>query len=721
MKHLLLGLIMVCGTIVVMAQAKPAKAPSQKEMEAMKRQMQEQLNKLTPDQRKLMEQMGVQLPDMQQIDKAATIVRANPPAVPGTVPKLNAAKLAAMPAAPTAGGLGAFVSRVHQAIVSRVPAAQATAARQVLAQLKAAGNSPQECGKAAVGLWISGRPEMALLLAGEVCMTDASLAENINNYAAMLNMMDVQQAAIPLLQCINRQYPGNATILGNLGQAWFGMGDMQKAEKYLDSAIQRFPKHSQAHHTKSQIQEAKGDKKGAAESLEKSLDAAYTDEKAAGLRRLGYPNDGDVGWPFHLPQDPLGFHKFSWPRFPMNVKENDALQKEWVAFRTEMNELAYRYQQVSGAIQQQAEQQASVKTPQQMMQEAMAGGGSATAPLSARAGRKLSYLLDDKDGGITSQLEEVTEELKSLPEKLAVFDSIRTVALKPLEKMQCDAGEGTPATDKAQCCQIRDEANSQWMASCNALIRDTYTRALDVYKRLWSAQAYLYQYSMDELLVEMYKAQFKSQFAGMMGSFYPQFASPSPDCAKPKDNPFQKPGLQEFDDVACRYYSVLDFKVLKIETRCSKMTTTVDADKFGFSFTEDLNKSEGILPGAITRATVDVSVSLGSKGLGKWGPVKVEASAGADLHVELDGQGIQEVTVTVGAKVEAGTDMFENAGSIGDVVKDGGKAMMEKTGKTILLPGVDDKSVAIGGNVGVITINSGSGVVGAGVFNGLKL
>jgi tetratricopeptide (TPR) repeat protein len=717
----ILTMLAIMVALCAAAQSKPAKVPTTKEMEAMKRQMQEQLNKLTPEQRKMMEEMGVQLPDMNEIDEAAAIARSNPQARPGGLPKPNAAKVASVAPAPGPAALPAFVARLHKSVQAKLPTAQVAQARQLMAALQAETADAGQAGKAVVGLWLSGRPEMAVLLAGEVCTKDAGYAENINNYAAILNMMDAQQVALPLLQCLNKQYPGNATILANMGQAWFGMGDIKKAEQYLDSAIRRFPKHSQANFTKSQIQESKGDKAGAAESLKRSMETGFTEEKATARRRLGFSDNGDIAWPLHIPQDPLGFHKFQWPAFPKNVDESEALRKEWNDFHQQMRAISDAYKAKSDALEKQVEQAGQQKMDQYL--RAMKAGtlDLSAGPLSVRAGRKLTYLLDDKDGGLTWQLEEATEDLMNLKKRVAVFDSAKMKTLKQLEKLECFAGEGSTATDREKCCQITDEANTLWMASSNALIKETYTKAVDVYKRLWSAQAYFYQYTMDELSFEMYKAQFKSTFASTMATCAPNFASPSIACKKENENPFKKKGLQDYDDINCNYHSQLDLKVMTITTDCSKMTTKVDAGKLKFQFTEDLNKSNGIIPNAITHGSVDVSVSLGSKGIGKWGPVKAEVGAGVDLNIEFTSQGISEVSATVGANVDVGTDMFDNAGSIAGAVNKGGAAYMKESGQTVLLPGVGDKSATIGGVAGTITINSGSGVVGSGALSGLKL
>ena len=723
MKALALVCILSGSFIVLMAQSKPSKAPTAKEIEAMQRQMQQALDKLTTEQRKLMEEMGIAMPGVPNLENAAKIAKAHPKAQQGGLPTLNAKKIAGILPTPTAATLPALIRRIHKAVQGKLSASITSQAAPLWASMKAQSSSPEYLGKVAVGLWLSGRPEMAMLIAGEVCLLDASYAEHVNNYAAMLNMMDAQQAAIPLLQCINNQYPGNATILGNLGQAWYGLGDIKKSEKYLDSAIHRFPKHSQALYTKSQIQEAKGDKAGAAESLRQSMETGFTDEKAAARRRLGFQEEDDIAWPLHIPQDPLGFNKFQWPAFPKNVTESDELSKEWQAFNQQVQSLADVYRQKSDRLFKLA-QEAGAKNFQKNWADIKAGFvPDATGPLSARAAHKLNYLLDDKDGGLTYQLQKITNELLNLPEKLKVLDTARADELKQLEHLKCSAGEGTPAEDKEQCCKITNEANTKWLAQSNGLIEETYKQARDLYKRIWSAQAYFYQYTMDEALFEAYKAQFKSQYAALMVSVKPCFAGEAADCKKEKENPFKQKGLQDFDDIACQYYSKLELGLTTIEINCSKMTTRFDLGKAKIKFTEDLNKSDGIIPNAITHGSVDVLVGIGNKGIGKWGPVKAEAGADVKLHVEFTQQGVQEVSVTVEGKVSMGTDFYDNAGTIAGVTKAGGAEIMEKTGKTVLIPGASgaNKSVTLGGVAGTVVLNSGNGVTSHGVLSGLKL
>jgi hypothetical protein len=136
-------------------------------------------------------------------------------------------------------------------------------------------------------------------------------------------MLGGEDLALPILQKLNKEYPGNSTIQNNIGQAWFGLGDLDKAEKYLDSTIKTIAWHPQANLTKAVIQQSKGDKAGAVESLKKSVQGGYSITKEDMLRKLGYKLDGkDIDNDFDMPADPLGFDKWiaKMPIFPKNYR-----------------------------------------------------------------------------------------------------------------------------------------------------------------------------------------------------------------------------------------------------------------------------------------------------------------------------------------------------------------------------------------------------------------
>jgi len=455
------------------------------------------------------------------------------------------------------------------------------------------------------------------------------------------------------------------------------------------------------------------------------MQTGYTDEKAARLRKTGFSSKGDVHWPLHIPQDPLGFNKFNLPPFPMSIEEcktlGPAWEDHWKKMRDHENETAADMSR----LQAEAEKY-EVKALQERMNAHRRGSiiPDGVGPLSSRAAAKISYLLNDKDGGLSYKLRKVEDKMVALGQQLKDLDSIRSSSIeKVLKNLDCPDGEGASASASTPCCEAINEITNAWVAESNKLSREVFLEAIDLYKKTWSAQAYFSQYTMSGPSFEAAKAQFKHLYAGVLAAIRPVFAGPSYYCDnKPQPSDFKPAPLQNFDDVACKYYSRMEFKFLVIESNCSRMKTSVDFGKFKFSFTEDLTHMKGMIPGNIIAGSADLSISIGNKGLGKWGPVKAEAGAGVDLHIEVTDQGISEVSATVKADITVSTDMMDKATSIENAVKNGGKEFMEETGTTIIVPvpGAGNKSAKIGA-AATISLNSGSSVSGTGMLKGLKL
>ncbi len=131
----------------------------------------------------------------------------------------------------------------------------------MLTYLETKGIKTAAAGHIAAGLWATGNAKIALYLMGKICAA-APVTDNLNNYASMLSMMGAEQLAIPILNNLNTKFPHNSTLLNNLGQAWFGLGEISKAEKYLDSTIRLYAYHSQANYTKAVIEESRGKIRG---------------------------------------------------------------------------------------------------------------------------------------------------------------------------------------------------------------------------------------------------------------------------------------------------------------------------------------------------------------------------------------------------------------------------------------------------------------------------
>ena len=176
-------------------------------------------------------------------------------------------------------------------------------------------------------------------LMGKAALAGGS-AHDLNNLAAFLSMQHAETAALPILYTLNARYPNNSTLLNNLGQALYGLGDTEEAEKFLIAAVSIAPLHPQANATQARIQEARGDHQAAQASLHKALQGGFSNAKEEQLRKAGGKlNADDVRWRRPMPQDPLGLEKFVIPAYPMKSQELPVATAQWQAFHRAAGEL----------------------------------------------------------------------------------------------------------------------------------------------------------------------------------------------------------------------------------------------------------------------------------------------------------------------------------------------------------------------------------------------
>lgn len=213
-----------------------------------------------------------------------------------------------------------FIKNVQASVEKIIPVAERAEALNIYNETKAQYKTPSIIANAGTGLWLSGHWEKALFLMGKTCIDDMNNADNLNNYAAFLIMTGGEQAAIPILEYLNSRYSNNSTILNNIGQAWFGLGDMDNAKKYLNATIELYPNHSMANSTMANISLAgpNPDTPRAVNFLKASLKGGYDPEKEVKLEQLGYSiKYADLpAFNYPMKPDPFGLIPLlnSWPQ-----------------------------------------------------------------------------------------------------------------------------------------------------------------------------------------------------------------------------------------------------------------------------------------------------------------------------------------------------------------------------------------------------------------------
>ena len=547
--------------------------------------------------------------------------------------------------------------------------------------------SPAAMGNVAVGLWMTGRLQVALQLMGRAIAADPANTDNQCNYAAMLTMSGGASQAVPVLEQLAQKFPDNPTVLNNLGQAYYLAGDEEKSEKALGRALAVAPGHPQAAATQSQIAEGKGDQAQAVALAKQAVQRGVTQDKLNRLRKLGYKlalADMQASRPDD--PDPLGLHHFIHPPFPTNAVEENRTRREWAAF----------YQEVQGRVEALQKQLNTLQAPAIAAANAQAlaaleqirsgnlGGGATPASGSTtsvgvgqiQAGeaasgttttmvrpfaRKAKLMLDllDKDGGAKLRL-------KRSKDALAGFVA---------QNQQLVETEYRPERDKL----IRWEANQTGEGQANASLCDQFVALADKYLAKWSDgretlyNDYLHQLRL-KLSEEVYWQQFlqprdefkltviKAQIE-WLGAFMASGIRTDGDmgirvdesCLRQKQAP-RGGKLANFNDVHCQYHSELNLGIGSIITDCDRMVSTLGVGPVKLGLNQDMGQGTDFRDSFVS---CTVEVTAGKSAGAHVGPVSIEVGAEAGVGVEIGRNGVEDVYVT--GKLEA--EVMNVAGS----------------------------------------------------------
>lgn len=146
-------------------------------------------------------------------------------------------------------------------------------------KISAACKTPTELADAGVMLYYKNAFEESLW-----CLSKAAVMQpdddNIqSNLAAILNLCGAESRAIPILRYLKSRHPGNTTVLNNLGQAYYGMGDLQNSKTILDSCLRIYSLHPQANYTRCLIADKEGKSGESVKFLEKSIQGSFNSDK----------------------------------------------------------------------------------------------------------------------------------------------------------------------------------------------------------------------------------------------------------------------------------------------------------------------------------------------------------------------------------------------------------------------------------------------------------
>lgn len=672
-----LTLLLLFGSLFLHAQKTKTSTPTDTDQRI--RQAQQDLEKLTPEQRKMMEQMGIQLPGTIPDPKTLS-GQAGRSALTGDVPPKDEARIKKIPAAAlTDAGLQAYISNTHKFVVSRLKPASIALGEKIYTALQSKKATAAQTGNTAAGLWVLGRVQPALYLMGKALLADPSNTDNQHNYAAMLLMSAGEPQAIPLLNKLNKQYPRNTSILNNLGQAWFNLGDLQKASPYLDSCLRIYRHHPQAAMTKAIIEISKGNKDKAVELVRDAMGHTLGMDKINQLRKLSYKlTANDISFPFRKNPDPMGLHGFKHPPFPKTAAEEIVVRKQWAQYYKDIQEKSMQLQQrLNSPGNMEKKMQEAKATQDYYMNNGKAPAQKEEPPMSFARRASLKLDLMDKDGGMKFRVDKALKDLKAHHAKMKPEHQAYFKAYQALDRQHAlQVGEGKANKDFCQQFNsLADQYLTKWNEGHEALY-DEYL--LQVRLRL-SEEIFWLQFIKKPEDFNSTLLNYQQQWLkALMAVSYKEIGDVTTleDCFG--DLPDSKPQyseLAEFNDIHCMYHSELNLGIGSIVSSCNKMVTSIEVGFVKLGLTQDMDEETF----ADQFVNFNVELSAGKSESVKLGPLTASVGVKGAIGIEVGRNGIQDVYVSGSAGAGVSTNVLGQMEEAGHPAEMGGIGVSDAT------------------------------------------
>ncbi|WP_316829248.1 hypothetical protein [Pedobacter aquatilis] len=707
--------LLLCG--ITSAQTtkqvkKAEKPPTQDEFQKMMKSLQSEMENLNPETKRSMAEMGIKMPDINATTKKLSGISdaqlkkewENQSRI---VPLRNQARIASIQPKLATAAIGSYISSNQQKLFNALKPQVKTLGESIFKALKASGKSNAAIGNAASALWLTGRIQTAIYLMSKTCAENPNNTDNLSNYAAMLSMIGAEEQAIPLLNNLNGRFPRNTTLLNNLGQAWFGLGDMEKSSKYLDSTLRIMGGHPQATVTKAKIEESKGGKTEAVNLVKKSIKTIYSQEKEEQLRKLGYDLGGnDLFLPANKKPDAMNLGGLQPPPFPKSVKECVGYAKAWVDFDMTLSENTKKLEKQQAEAKKlvfetnDTKLKAIVNQVQTGYKTGKFQAPGFTRPLHAAVAiKKLKSLEED-----------YFRKIKAWGEKISAFsagrgEQLQTAYTQLMTKLQQEDAKQTGEGQRNEnYCPKYQKASDDYLKAMNTELEQFYLEKMQLDKQYYNETAYLSMYMMSPEEFEAVKPALKMAWLKTLENHMFKSITSYMCIAEPEIKPSGK--LAEFDDVACQYHSSMNYVIGTISVDCSRMETTLDLDFIKLGLKQNMDKET--FEDQFVNCTVAVSANVGADIAGV-GPLKAGVGAGVTGIIEIDRTGITDVVIEGSVGVSAGTNVIGSASkSLGSDAELGGK-------------GISDASVNVGANGRISLITGASSIgFGTGVGGGLK-
>ncbi len=327
--------------------------------------------------------------------------------------------------------------------------------------------TPAQQQSSSVAEFYADKPVQALLVSMNSAIQNPNEVIGWNNLAAICNMAGLEHKAILILMNQLVKFPGNSMLLNNMGQAFLGLGELNKAEDFLRQCLVEDPMHPEANRSMGMICFFRDQYEAGMKYFEKELEQAHRRSTLALLKRknlvtniykLRKKRTSIPGKNFF---NEIQLGKFVVPSFPESSAETNLKSDEHSGFRNSVTQEILFWLDKGNA------------TKEELLAEGRGGNG-----LYAEQVKRL--------------LEDLHEVYK--PYELALFDEVQLNHLKSLidtygeqmAQVKCPLApigasyEAMMAYQK-KCCDLKRAVLDPFIAQYNAFV----TMRINAVRPVW--------------------------------------------------------------------------------------------------------------------------------------------------------------------------------------------------------------------------------------------
>jgi tetratricopeptide (TPR) repeat protein len=238
----------------------------------------------------------------------------------------TSAKLSQLPQLKTEESYTNYIQQLNTSIANAIKPEEKKKADDYIRNKKL--TQSKDIGNTALASWLQNKLAASLYLFSKAIITNPADALTANNFSAFLLMGGLPEKSIPILEYWNKQKPGEPTILSNLGNAYYRLGDVDKAMKFLQQCVQADTLNATANKILCLLFLKQGDTKKAEEHGTRSISTSHDEQVISILRQLNKQiKPGVIMSRFYQNEFPL-MKRIRLPLMPTNLDDMDQFTKD---------------------------------------------------------------------------------------------------------------------------------------------------------------------------------------------------------------------------------------------------------------------------------------------------------------------------------------------------------------------------------------------------------